>query len=250
MSLAEFQRAFGALVAAPALCRAVDADAPSALAGYNLSPREIRRLADAAAQPVMRANWTLHRGNRLTPLYRFVPRTLAVLGPLLWREVDLFWQGHPATRLQFEEEVPAFADFLGARISDGAVADPLVAEMLAFEIAVFRLLFQNGGSSGPATSDPAGIGVGQKPKLHPRIAIATFRHDPGALLSRIDARLPPPDPAPAGPQYLLLDARNGNLRFTRLPQPLGLALAAVQAGIPGGAAMLTEATGRGLVTPW
>jgi hypothetical protein len=230
MSLAQFQMAFGAMVADLELCRAVCADAPAALASFDLSPREIRRLADMAGQPGMRASCKLHRANRLTPLHRFFPRTLTLLGPALRREIDLFWQAYPETRLQFEEDATAFADFLTERITAGAIAELLVAEILNFETAAFRLFFLRGGQTPRPGRSILPNDCGPPLALHPLIAVATFRHEPKALFALIDAGLPPPASMPIGSYYLLLDARSPDLRLTRLSLPIGRALTDVQAG--------------------
>ena len=49
MSLRGFQRAMAEMAASPALCRRVlDEGADAALAGYDLAPMELQRLASAA----------------------------------------------------------------------------------------------------------------------------------------------------------------------------------------------------------
>ena len=247
MSLAQFQMAFGALIADSALCRSVCTDAAVDLASFDLSPLEIRRLADMAGQPGMRASCKLHRANRLTPLHRFFPRTLTLLGPGLRREIELFWQAYPESRLQFEEDAAVFSDFLTKRITTGAIKEMLVVEMLNFETMAFRLFFRR-VEQVPRPGRPALPDPGRPPlALHPLIGVAAFRHEPEALFALIDAGLPPALP-PAGRHYLLLDARGPDLRLTRLAQPIGSALSDVQAGIPSAdAAALRAAHAVGLL---
>jgi hypothetical protein len=229
MSLAEFQKAFGALIAVPGLCDAVRADAGAALVQYDLSSRETRRLAHMAAQPGMAASCKLYRANRLTPLHRFLPRTLTVLGPVLRREIDQFWRIFPHTRLQFEEEVAAFAGYLETRIQGGVLTDPLVAEMLHFEAAACRLLFLRSGKPVPRPGESTTPRDRSSLVLHPLVAVAAFRREPTALLAWIDAgKLP--KPPPHGEYYLLLDARNVDLSITPLSTSAGRTLAAIQAG--------------------
>ena len=99
MSLAAFQQALGALIADRTFCRAVCGDEVRALLGRDLSPLELRRLAAMARAPGMTASGTLYRLNRLTPLHRCLPRTLAAFGPALPGVINEYWHAYPQTRL-------------------------------------------------------------------------------------------------------------------------------------------------------
>lgn len=233
MSLTAFQEGFGALIAAPELCRAVEDGASAALAQFNLTQREIRRLAAMVKQPGMAASWKLYRANRLLALHRFLPRTLALLGPVLRTEIDLFWRAHPDTRLQFEEDVASFVAFLSARIASGHVSDPLVADVLGFEAAACRLMFLRARIHEVPEARPiSSKGKGDLETLHPLVAVTPFRREPIALLAAIDARIIPPPPEEPSEQFLLLDGRTADLTLSRLAVPIGRALASLQAGEP------------------
>ena len=216
MSLPAFQQVLGALVADQAFCRAVREDAAMALAGRDLSPREVRRLAAMAGTSGMTASGTLYRFNRLTPLYRCLPRTLTALGPTLPGLIDAFWRAYPETRLQFEEEVAWFTAFVEAQTAAGAVLPPLVADILAFEVAACQLLFR---SRDEAALPP---GSGGTTRLHPLVAVVQFRMEPATVLA---GRAGAP-----GEHYVVLDARGPELQAKPVPVAVGRVLALAQAG--------------------
>jgi hypothetical protein len=218
MSLEAFQQALGALVADRAFCQTVSEDAGTALAGRDLSPREVRRLAAMAGAPGMRASGTLYRLNRLMPLQRCLPRTLEALRLVLPGLIEGFWRAHPETRLQFEEEVARFTAFVEAQIAAGAVVPPLAVDLLAFESAAWRLLFRSGAEAAVPTdhNGPA--------RLHPLVAVVRFTMEPAAVLAGAA------DAVSSGEHYVVLDARGPELRATEVPAAVGRMLTLAQAG--------------------
>ena len=142
--LAHFQQAMADLVASPARCLALRAAADPAplLAEYDLTAREIARLAAMARHQGMATNCTIYRSNRLTPLVVNLPDTCRALGPELRPMVDQFWDECPTEYfVHFLIESARFADFLDASVAapdfpeDVAV---VVRPVLAREGAVIR----------------------------------------------------------------------------------------------------------------
>ena len=95
-------------IASPQLCLAMRSNPPSVLAGYDLTPREKRRLVAVVNQRGMSTNCTLYRANRLTAIYTLLPLTCVVLGKHLKTELDLYWETHPSRDLQFKQECERF----------------------------------------------------------------------------------------------------------------------------------------------
>ncbi len=216
MSLPAFQQVLSQLIADRAFCRGVREHPAMALAGRDLSPREMRRLATMAAVRGMTASGTLYRLNRLTPLRRCLPRTLTALGSTLPGLIDAFWRAYPETRLQFEEEAMRFATFVEAQITAGMIVPPLVTDTLAFEATACRLFFQNDGKA-PAENSGA-------TRLQPLVSVVRFQIEPTAVFAGYtDARSP-------GEHYVVLDARGPELRARVVPVAVGRVLAMAQAG--------------------
>ena len=216
MSLSAFQQALGQLIADRTFCQAVRDDASVALVDRDLSPRETRRLTSMAGARGMMASGALYRLNRLTPLRRCLPRTLAALAPTLPTLIDAFWRAYPETRLQFEEEATRFASFVEAHVAAGMIMPPLAADTLAFEAAACRLLFRSGEDAAPENSRASG--------LHPRVTVVRFQTKPSVVLAGDT------DVGPPGEHYVVLDARGPELRAVAVPIALGRLLMTVQAG--------------------
>jgi hypothetical protein len=105
MSLLGFQRAMADLAASPDLCRAARADAQAALAGYDLTPLEHRRVASAAAQRGMIINCRLHRSNRSSTILTLLRGTVHLLGKELRATMDRFWAAYPTPDFTTRREI-------------------------------------------------------------------------------------------------------------------------------------------------
>lgn len=114
MSLAAFQRALTDLTASPALCRAVRADR-AALGSYDLTERELARLAGIARSNGMEANCMLYRANRLAPVALNCPELCVALGDDLNRLISEYWETKPTTNVHFLVETDRFCRFLSER---------------------------------------------------------------------------------------------------------------------------------------
>jgi hypothetical protein len=141
MSLAEFQRAFGDLVASPHACASVRAGVGN-LDGYDLSTRERARLAAMVRHPGMSTNCTLYRANRLGAIARGLPASCEALGSRLAAFVHGFWCAFPDADLQFRSEARRFAEFLAARLGNDP-ADQAIAGIVRAEIAEFEALYES-----------------------------------------------------------------------------------------------------------
>lgn len=207
MSLIGFQRALAAMIADPMLTEAVRSGHAASLAGFDLTARERRRLGGMAGQPGMRTNCTLYRANRITPLFRLLPLTVKALGPELRRVVDGFWRACPHTSLQFAEEVALFGGYVRGLLTHGALANPLLPDVLDFELARCELSYRPPEDGGAP------------------LRAVRFRHDPELVLGLAAAGSVLSADAEAGEFWLLLDGRGPEVTVMRLDPEVGRRLA-------------------------
>ncbi len=191
MTLLGYQRALSQMIASPAFCLTVRADAETALAEYDLTDRERTRLAAVAVQPGMSTSCTLYRVNRITPIATYLPLTSFLLGDALIEEAELFWaEGRPSD-LQFGPETERFGSFLERRIAAGELRDPYLGEILELELAVNRVRVAGPGE--------------------PLAETVVFHHEPLPLLEALaDGRRPATAP-PEGFFELVVDASEGDV---------------------------------------
>lgn len=194
MSLAEFQRALGDLIASPRHNAEVAAHPQQALHDYALTQRERRRLWVMASDARMHMNCTLYRINRIIPIHSVLPCTCRRLGEALGSVLDAYFADEPDSTLQYLLEAHRFAHWLLAR--PPAIDWPLDAlrDLLTFELACHHVM--SAPRQAPDTSED-----------DPRLCLVTLRHDIGSLLDD-QASAPMPSPIPL---TLLLDARGDTL---------------------------------------
>lgn len=159
MSLAAFQQAFAALAASPALVAATRRDPASALAGFDLTAREQRRLAHVAGQRGIAAQCSMYRITRLTALNSLLPLTLAALGPGLRPLVDAYWADNPVHEVRFAAEARRFLDFLDAHPDLLAAAAGAAAAALR-DLAALELAVEEVRLATPATGAPLAVSLG------------------------------------------------------------------------------------------
>lgn len=223
MSLLAFQQALADLVASPELCRAARADPAAVFARYELTPVEERRLAGAVAQRGMATTCALFRANRLTAPYTLLPLTCFLLGPRLREALETFWAVQKRRADIAEQELDGFTGSLRARLASGDLQDPYLGEVLEYETASCALgLLPPPGAEPAPESGPA--------RLHARVRVIPFRHDPAALLPLLAARQPPPYALEEGEFYLLLDARGVERSASTVAPRLGRLLRALDGG--------------------
>lgn len=227
MSLFAFQQALAELVASVALCQLARGDMGEALGRYDLTQRERERLQHMVHHRGMAVNCALHRANRLTPLYSFLPLSCFLLDSRLRTEVEVFWSAVGAADLQFQHESQRFAAFLQRRLRSGDLVCPMLEDILRFEstINAFRYvprrrILEELQEAGPVAS-------GSRVRLHPLVRVARFQHDPTELLSRLGNRQRPGPELPVGEFYLLLDARRNAVELQRISAELGRILTAI-----------------------
>jgi len=232
MSLLAFQRVMADLAASPELVRRVRADAEAALAGYELTPLELRRAASAAAQQGMVVNCTLHRTNRISSILTLLPATVFLVGDGLRAVADRFWARYPVPDFTTRREIRRFAGWLREQVEEGAIDTPFLAEVVGWELAQYELRMVARKRTLAKVAEDAERFPDGPLAPHPLMRVAAFRHDPEVLV-RLAARR---DPLPwgeiaEGEWHLLLDAREG-LAVTLLDNETGRLLLAIQRGAP------------------
>jgi len=225
VSLLDFQRALADMVASPELALRVRGGDDTALARYELTERERRRLATVAAQPGMEVNCTLYRTNRLSPVVMLLPYTCFVLGGRMGSLADRFWS-ESRTDLQFRSEIDRFAAFLRERLESGELVEPLLEEVLAFELATNELRFLPRRRI-LAHLEPVN---GSLVQLHPLVRLVPFRHHPENLLRRLAATEPLPYELEEGDFLLVLIAGSDELDVRRVDGSLADLLRALARG--------------------
>jgi hypothetical protein len=193
-----YQQALCDMIASPELCLRVRQGA-QALAPYDLSARERDRLVHAARQRGMSTSCTLHRVNRITPIYNYLPFTCALLGDDLMGEAERYWSEGKPGDLQFHPEILRFAAFLLRRIAEGAIANAYIDDVLRYELAMNELRWG----------------------IEPALRLISFAHAPEPLLTALaDRKCPAPGSIPSGSHQVVIDARDGEIRVSVVTEDL------------------------------
>jgi hypothetical protein len=194
MSLSEFQRALGDLIASPQRSAEAAAHPRRALNGYLLTAREWHRLWRMASDERMRMNCTLYRINRIIPIHSVLPRACRRLGAALGRVFDAYFAEQPDGTLQYLREAHRFAHWLLAHPPRIDLSHDALRDLLTFELACHHVM--------SAPRQPPGANQDD-----PRLCLVTLHHDIGSLLAdQTTAPLPL-----SAPVTLLLDARGDSL---------------------------------------
>jgi hypothetical protein len=212
MSLLAFQLAMADLTASLAFCKRVAEDPETALAGRDLTPRELRRVAAAAGQPGVVVNCMLYRYNRISTLAAVMPGVIHILGADARAMADEFWALH-GPDVNMRREADRFADYVRAEVARGRIESPFILDVMDFELARYDIATRSPGRA-QAEVDAAAAKWPDGPlAFHPLVGMARFGHDPEMLLEALRAKRPLPYPEiPEGEYFLLLDSREG--RFT------------------------------------
>jgi hypothetical protein len=212
MSLIAFQLALADLSTSPDLCARVARDPEEALAGRDLTPLERRRIVAAAGQPGVAVNRALYRYNRTIPLTGVLRGTCFLLGAELRDLSDEFWAEGGLERNQ-RREAERFVDFLRRALARGRVSSPYLQEVMEFELKRYQVATRPREPLLAAVDEAAERWPDGPLALHPLMRIASFTHEPNALLGLVVARRPPPYPGlPEGEFYLLLTFHDGNYK--------------------------------------
>ncbi len=227
MSLLGFQLAMARLAASPALCVEVRRDPAPFLDGFDLTERERRRVADAAAQRGMQVHCTLYRAGRIGQMVAVLPLSCFLLGDHFRREAEAFWERHPHPDPMSPRELPRWAAFLHDRLRAGALDSPYLAEVVGYEMAHFQV----GMAPPPAPGLDSPGAEGGPLRLDPRLRVVPFRHDPVRLLRYLTERRPPPyADLEEGEFNLLVDGRGLERVSGAITPSLARALRAVEDG--------------------
>lgn len=229
MTMEAFQQAMCDLIASPDLCTELLESPEEVLGRYDLSDRDRRRIVDVVQQRGMLVNCSLYRANRLSPIYNLVPHTCFVLGDAFLDEATEFWKDFRETRLQFHEEVIRFGDFLRRRIEQGFLKNPLLVEVLEYELALNEFRFYPRQEILARLEQNKTI-ASDKLQLHPLIRVVLFRHEPKRLLEFLDERRPPPYELAEGEFWLLLDGKGEDVEIKLIDPGVGRLLKAIEAG--------------------
>jgi hypothetical protein len=237
MSLAAFQRALVDLAASPALCAGVREDADAALAPYALTEVERRRIVSAAGQRGMVVNGMLYRSNRLSPLLSQLPYTFLMLGHDLRATAEAYWTINTSLERNAPIEVRRFAAFVQRRAAEGLLREPLVSEVLAWEMTVYEIaLLPPQATLAAVAADVERARPDGPLRLHPLVGVSAFNRDPAALLPALFSRRRPPyddvPPADGRTYHLLVDLRAERRSFLPLAPATAAALLAVRDGTP------------------
>ena len=248
MSLAAFQRAIADMAASPALTGRVKREPETALAGYDLTDRERRRLASAAGQQGMVINCMLFRANRLAPVLAQLPCTCHLLGPELRAVADAFWTRHPDLERNVPHEIRRFHRFLREHAAAGGVSEPLVGEVLEWEMVGYEIALKPLKRTLAEIAESAARARPDAPlRAHPLVGVAALSREPTVLLPALFARQRPPfDHAPVGDFHLLVDGRGDRRRFDPVDGRTADAIRALQAGRALAHDDAAELIGRGL----
>jgi hypothetical protein len=212
MSLIAFQLALADLATSPDFCARVAQGPEEALAGRDLTPLERRRVASAAGQPGVAVNRALYRYNRTMPLTAVLRGTCHLLGEEFGALADEFWAEGGLDRNQ-RREAERFADFVRRMVARGRVSSAYLAEVLEFELARYQVATRPHEPLLAAVDEAAGRWPDGPLALHPLMRVASFTHEPNALMRLVSARRPPPYPGLAeGEFHLLLTFHDGTYR--------------------------------------
>lgn len=225
MSLKCYQQILGDLVMDPGLRAAMTAGGEAALAGFDLTPTERRRLVAMVADPGpgLKATTVIHRAFRLSMLAYTLPMTCEALGPEGVKEIThAYWREHLPKNFYYVQEALRFARFARDYLAAKGEEHPHLPEVLETETLMLEL------SSTVWTSVPASLpdDGACAPRLPPGCGVLRFRRDPVAVLTALRAARQPEE-LPEGEHYLLLTSLGPeNVDLRGIDRDFGRALAA------------------------
>jgi hypothetical protein len=183
MSLPSFQRAVVDLTLSPQIAVALLHGDTGALADYDLTERERRRILDIVRQPGISVSCSLVRGNRLEVIAGIFPMTCVLLEPVLRQVLDELWAEHRPSNYQLAGEDKAFAALVGRKIAAGELAIEYLDEVFAYERACQEMAYGIRTLDGPdAVAE----------------TVVEFHHSPDELLPPLSRLAAPPPGLPRG----------------------------------------------------
>jgi len=133
--LDHFQKAFADLTASPGLVMQVRENPDLLRDRYELSEREVRRLAAMVNDPGMECNCVLYRASRITPIAVHLPRLTKVLAKDLGPLLSEYWTRYTHTNINFLFDSYRFCEFVKEKIDGGFIFSDAVLPIVEFEMA-------------------------------------------------------------------------------------------------------------------
>jgi len=212
MSLRDFQRALTSLTLDVGFANAVYAGGIDALAAYELSPLEARRLAAVTRQPGMSLNCTLARANRFATIHAVFAMTCVLLGSELRSVLDELWSRRLPDNVQLQGEERPFADLVQRRImAEGAASlSQHLPSILAYEWACMELAQL--------------VRHSVRPDLAPRESRwVAFSSDPEPVLAALQRGQQPATDLQSGDYRVRITLIDGDLETTTFEVPPDMA---------------------------
>jgi hypothetical protein len=214
MSLAGYQAALVRLIEQPAL--AATTNGGSTRTNACLTSLERERLRAVAKVKGLHVTASLHRMNRIAPLYRWLPYTAIVLGERFLAEAQRFWREVPYRDLSFHNEAKRFAAHLTRRVTAGILCDPRLPEIVAFELALADLRSMPRGAANSTVDEGEDE---TRIREATRVRVVRFSCDPIALLLALAQERLPGESSRAGEHWLQIDWRGDIPRFDVVAKP-------------------------------
>lgn len=208
MALRDFQRALTSLTLDARFANAVHAGGTDALAAYELSPREARRLVAVTRQPGMSLNCTLARANRFAAIHAVFAMTCVLLGVELRAVLDELWSGRLPDNVQLQGEEEPFAELVRRRLAaeGGAGLSEHLPAILAYEWACLELAQL--------------VRHSPRPELAPRESRwVAFSHDPEPVLAALQQGLQPAPGSARGDFRVRITLIDAELEVTTFEMP-------------------------------
>lgn len=212
MSLRDFQRALTSMTLDVRLANAVHAQGAGALAQYELSPREARRLAAVVRQPGMALNCSLARANRFGSIHTAFPMSCVLLGRQLRGVLDALWSERVPDNVQLQGEEQAFAERVQRLIVHAGVAgnEPGLSEYLPAILAYERACLELAQLVRHAA----------RPELAPQQSRwVAFSHDPQLLFAALEQAQTPAPGLPRADYRVRITLVDGDLEVTTFEMP-------------------------------
>jgi hypothetical protein len=190
-------------------------------------------------------NCMLYRNGRLSPLVSQLPGTFHLLGYGLRAVAEGFWAENPRVPRGVPGEMRRFAAFLRRRIAVGALTEPLLPEVLEWEMETYELALLPPERTRASVADALARARPDAPlRPPPLVGVAAFSREPFTVMRALaQKRTPPFDDAPPGEYHVLVDFRGPQRAFALLENETAAAFRVLRGGeaiSPAAAASLVD----------
>jgi hypothetical protein len=190
----DFQRALADMTLDARLAAEVRTRGAVALAGYELSERERRRLEAVARQDGMSLNCSLARANRFGSIHNVFPMTCVLLERHLRELLDELWRGRRPDNYQLAGEEAEFAALVEGKIAREELAVEYLEEVFGYEKICWELALQ--------------LRCGETAAVERTLR---FHHDPRTLLDALSRLQAPPAGLPTRDYAVTVRLEQGDL---------------------------------------